>query len=255
MLNRSAILLALFASATAFAEPPAPAAPTAPAAAAPAHPETTPTPRPDAKGWSDRNKQLAANAAKGAEVAFIGDSITQGWETGGKAAWAEHFAAHWKCVNLGVSGDTTENVLWRLTEGGNLGGGKLTPKVFVILIGTNNAGRRSDTPEQILGGVKAVVDTLQKASPQSKIILTAILPRNRTKPEREILVTQIVRDANPLLKAFAAERNLVWFDINDKLAPGGVVSKAIFPDGLHPNAAGYKIWAAALEPVIAETVK
>lgn len=216
--------------------------------AKPYHPETQSIPRDG--WWMTRSDLIAKNAAKGADIAFVGDSITQGWETGGKAAWAKHFAAHWKCVNLGISGDRTENVLWRLNHGGNLGHGALKPKAFVVLIGTNNAGHRKDSPEAILAGVKEIMDTLHRASPDSKIVLTAIFPRTNDTKAGEIVLA-----ANPLLKALAGERGAVWFDINDKLAPGGKVTKEIFPDGLHPNAAGYEIWASALEPVLAEAAK
>lgn len=200
--------------------------------------------------WQARSEQLAANAAKGADIAFVGDSITQGWEAAGKGAWDKHFAARWKCVNLGISGDRTENVLWRLHHGGNLGGGALKPKAFVILIGTNNAGHRKDSPEQIRDGVKAILDTLHAASPDSEIVLTAIFPRTNDPKAGEIVLA-----ANPLLRSLAQERGAVWFDINDKLAPGGKGTKEIFPDGLHLNANGYEIWASALETALKDIVK
>lgn len=200
--------------------------------------------------WVTRSEQLAANAAKGADIAFVGDSITQGWETGGKAAWEKHFAARWKCVNLGISGDRTENVLWRLHHGGNLGGGALKPKAFVILIGTNNAGHRKDSSVQIRDGVKAILDTLRTASPDSKIILTAIFPRSADPKAGEIVLA-----ANPLLKSLAEKEGAVWFDINEKLATGGKVTKEIFPDGLHLNAKGYEIWASELETALKDIVK
>ena len=66
---------------------------------------------------------------------FIGDSITQGWEGNGKKAWKEYFAA-FKPVNLGIGGDQTGHVLWRMTDGKELV--DLKPKAAVIMIGTNN---------------------------------------------------------------------------------------------------------------------
>jgi lysophospholipase L1-like esterase len=221
-----------------------------PATSKPQTLSTESIPRDKEAWWVARSTQLSKNAAQGADIAFVGDSITQGWEGAGKAAWAAHFASHWKCVNLGISGDRTENVLWRLNHGGNLGNGALKPKAFVILIGTNNAGHRKDSPEQIRDGVKTILDTLHDASPDSKVILTAIFPRTS-----DAKAGAIVLATNPLLKALAKKRGAVWFDINDKLAPGGKVTKEIFPDGLHLNADGYEIWASALEPVIAKTAK
>src|SRR5262245_61129058 len=69
------------------------------------------------------------------DVIFLGDSITQGWE--GQKAWQEHFGS-FKPVNLGIGGDQTGHVLWRITEGHELD--NLKPKAAVIMIGTNNTG-------------------------------------------------------------------------------------------------------------------
>src|SRR5262245_2436343 len=74
--------------------------------------------------------------SKGAgDVIFLGDSITHGWE--GQKAWQEHFGS-FKPVNLGIGGDQTGHVLWRITDGHELD--QLKPKAAVIMIGTNNTG-------------------------------------------------------------------------------------------------------------------
>ena len=70
------------------------------------------------------------------DLIFIGDSITQGWENSGKAAWSEAYGKR-NAVNLGISGDRTQHVLWRL-DNGNIEG--IKPKLAVIMIGTNNSG-------------------------------------------------------------------------------------------------------------------
>jgi hypothetical protein len=87
---------------------------------------------------NDRHKQFLEIVAKGeADVIFLGDSITQGWEGAGKKAWADNFAPL-KAVNLGIGGDQTGHVLWRITEGKELE--PIKPKLAVIMIGTNNTG-------------------------------------------------------------------------------------------------------------------
>ncbi|MEM6687999.1 MAG: sulfatase/phosphatase domain-containing protein, partial [Planctomycetota bacterium] len=96
-----------------------------------------PETRADLKWWRERDKEMTRNAAKGeADLLFIGDSITQGWEGRGKSVWQKYYADR-KALNLGIGGDRTENVIWRLTHG-NLG--KTKPKVAVVMIGTNNTG-------------------------------------------------------------------------------------------------------------------
>src|SRR3954471_10969737 len=114
-----------------------------------------------------RHKQFLEKVAKGeGDVIFLGDSITQGWETNGKEAWAKTFAPL-KAVNLGIGGDQTGHVLWRITEGKELD--PLKPKAAVIMIGTNNMGGYS--AEDIAGGIKGIVEELRKQKPQMKILL------------------------------------------------------------------------------------
>lgn len=97
-----------------------------------------------------RHKQFLTIVEKGeGDIVFIGDSITQGWEGAGKKAWADTFTA-FKPVNLGISGDQTGHVIWRMTEGKEID--PLKPKLAVIMIGTNNTGGHS--AEQIAGGIK-----------------------------------------------------------------------------------------------------
>jgi len=101
------------------------------------HSAVEPVPRTDG-GWKDRHELLnkrAAEAGDKAQVIFIGDSITQGWEGAGKDVWARYYA-HRNAVNLGIGGDRTQHVLWRL-DNGNLNG--LKPKAAVLMIGTNNS--------------------------------------------------------------------------------------------------------------------
>src|SRR5436190_8716596 len=122
---------------------------------------------------NDRHKQFLKIVEKGeGDVIFLGDSITQGWEGKGKKAWADNLAPL-KAVNLGIGGDQTGHVLWRITEGKELE--PLKPKVAVIMIGTNNTG--GHTAEQIAGGIKAIVEELRKQKPQMKILLLGVFPR------------------------------------------------------------------------------
>src|SRR5579862_6900548 len=82
-------------------------------------------------------------------LVFVGDSITDGWRWGGKAVWDKNFDTHHDALNLGVSGDRTEHVLWRL-QNGELDG--YQAKLFVIMIGTNNGG---DSAADVAAGIQA----------------------------------------------------------------------------------------------------
>src|SRR5689334_3508513 len=124
------------------------------------------------------------------DVIFLGDSITHGWE--GQKAWQEHFGA-FKPVNLGIGGDQTGHVLWRITEGHEID--NLKPKAAVIMIGTNNVGGYS--AQQIAGGIKAIVEELKQQKPGIKILVLGVFPRgNSADAERSL--AQITAGVNPI---------------------------------------------------------
>ena len=95
-----------------------------------------------------RHEAINARVKEGSvDLVFIGDSITQGWERRGKDVWTKFYGQR-NAANLGIGGDRTQHVIWRLNNG-NLAG--IAPKVAVIMIGTNNSG--SNTPAEIADGV------------------------------------------------------------------------------------------------------
>ncbi|MEZ6138775.1 MAG: sulfatase-like hydrolase/transferase [Pirellulaceae bacterium] len=132
-----------------------------------------PATRGDEKNWAQRDKQLteAANNSD-AQIAFIGDSITQGWSGSGRDVWQKHFAD--RAINLGIGGDRTEHVIWRLTHG-NLG--KLKPKVAVLMIGTNNTGHFMQDPSEVAAGVEEILRILGERLPNTKVVLHGVFPR------------------------------------------------------------------------------
>ena len=180
------------------------------------------------------------------DIEFIGDSITQGWESRGSNVWREFYGKR-KVINLGVSGDRTEHVLWRF-EQGQLDGVKA--KVAVVMIGTNNSGKNKDgtdsyTDADILEGVTAIVNEIRRRRPDAKIILLGIFPRGRTfSPQRGRLL-----EVNQALARLDDGKHIFYLDFGSQyIENDGTISKDIMPDALHPNEAGYKIWANAMEP-------
>jgi len=205
---------------------------------------TIPVPRKD-KGWVDRQEHLNETVKKNpdAQLLFIGDSITHGWEGGGKEVW-EKFYTKRHAINLGIGGDRTQHVLWRFDHG-NLEG--LHPKLAVVMIGTNNAGG-GNTSKQIADGVKAVVDKLQEKVPDCKVLILAIFPRD-PKPDGKL--RKVNEGANEQIAKLADDKKIFYLDIGPKfLTADGELTKEIMPDALHPNAKGYEIWATAIEPTI-----
>lgn len=209
------------------------------------NPATTPISRMSESWWKARHEACVEMTKQGGfDIAFLGDSITQGWESVGKAYWDKNFAPM-KSANFGFSGDRTEHVLWRLDNGEILAA---KPKVIVIMIGTNNIGHRSVTPAQASEGVRAIVAKIRAGSPESRVLLLATFPRSTGPQDADRLKVAEMVDAYKSV----ADGKSVWFlDIRVNFVNGaGYILPAIMPDYLHLSPAGYQIWGDAMLPTL-----
>ena len=222
----------------------APAATTPAAATQEAHLNTAIIPVPRTGPITNRQAQVlqrAKDAPGDYDLEFIGDSITQGWEGGGKNVWAEYYGKR-RAINFGVSGDRTQHVLWRF-EQGQLSG--IKAKVAVVMIDTTNSG--NDPEEDMHAGVTAIVKQIRVRQPSTKVLLLGIFPRTKTFSIQRGKNLQV----NQALARLDDGKNIFYLDIGPQLIEDdGSISKDVMPDALHPNEAGYKIWAAAIEPKI-----
>lgn len=210
--------------------------------------------------WKKRHEAFVERSKKGdVDVLFVGDSITQGWEGNGKKVWADKFGS-WKAANLGIGGDRTQHVLWRITEGKELEG--IDPKVVVMMIGTNNFGGNS--PEQIAAGVKTILDEFHKQKPKAKVLLLGVFPRGGKNPKDFKDPMVAAKDelnaktpaVNKLLAKFDDGKSVKYLDIGEKfLDEKGGLPKSTMPDFLHLSEKGYAIWADAIAKTVEEMVK
>jgi lysophospholipase L1-like esterase len=225
----------------------------APAVAPEVHVNYALVPVPRTGGITNRQSQVLQRAKEASgeyDLEFIGDSITQGWEGGGKKVWAEYYGQR-KCLNFGVSGDGTQHVLWRL-QNGQLDGVKA--KVAIVMIGTNNSNKNKEgadafTDSDILEGITAIVEQIRARQPDTKVLLLGIFPRAKSfSPQRGRLL-----EINQALAKLDDGQHIFYFDFGSQLIEkDGSIAKTIMPDALHPNEAGYKIWANAMEPKLKE---
>jgi lysophospholipase L1-like esterase len=202
-----------------------------------------PVPRPDdrAKKRTEIVLQRAKDNPGACDIAFIGDSITQGWEGAGSNVWKK-FYGNRNCLNFGVGGDRTQHVLWRF-ENGQLEG--LKPKVAMLMIGTNNSNKDDNTEADILEGVQAIVKQIRERLPDTKLILLGIFPRGATFSTQRGKILQV----NQALGKLADGKMIYYIDFGSQLVEtDGSISKEIMPDRLHLSAKGYTIWAEAVEP-------
>lgn len=205
--------------------------------------------------WLPRHEQKLAEAkaiaAQGGKIdlLFIGDSITQGWEKEGLPVWQKYYGDR-NAFAIGFGGDRTENVLWRLEHGAVE---NMSPKLVVMMIGTNNAGYLYGNPTHTAAGIKKLLTELHQRLPESKVLLLAIFPRNEN-PDGGL--RKINNDVNATIKNYADNKRVFFADINSVfLTDNGVLQKDIMPDFLHPNEKGYNLWAEALEPHLQKLLK
>lgn len=207
------------------------------------HSATKPVPR--SGGWMKRHESFNKRVAQGkCDLIFIGDSITQGWEGRGRKVWAKFYAKR-NVVNLGISGDRTQHVIWRL-DNGNLY--RIKPKAAVIMIGTNNSG--SNTSQEIADGLGVIVKQLRKKLPDTKLLLLGVFPRGTNNTDKRRKVNE---GANAIFKKLADGKAVHYLDIGPNfLQKDGTLPREIMPDLLHLSEKGYTIWAESIEAKLEE---
>lgn len=226
-------------------------------AAAAVTPPSSQVPAARTDKWAiDRETELLRRAreAEPCNVLFVGDSITQAWEGPGRQVWEKHIAPL-GALNLGNSGDRTENVLWRLAEAPVT---RLKAKHVVLLIGTNNLGHGTSDAAETLAGMADVALVLAAQCPDAKIHILEIFPRGEHFNPMRGDVCQI----NQALRSFVAAENAAAkkaggparYTINalgDQFTlPDGTIPKELMPDFLHLTPTGYEMWAEAIVPAL-----
>jgi lysophospholipase L1-like esterase len=199
--------------------------------------------------WADRHAAcVALMKSRKPEIVMLGDSITHFW--GGEPAsgrrtgadeWDRFFAGR-RVVNLGYGWDRTENVLWRLNHGEF---DDVSPKVVVVMIGTNNMNLNS--PDEIASGITEICALLHRKSPSTRILLLGIFPRGPSPDATRAKIASV----NERIAKLDGRDGVTYLDIGQIfLEPDGSISKDVMYDFLHPAALGYARWSAAMKPTL-----
>lgn len=205
--------------------------------------------------WNENGRighqQLVEKTKQGRiDLYFLGDSITRRWGALDYPEFLAHFQKNfhgWNAGNFGWGGDSTHNMLWRITNGEFDG---LSPKVIVLLGGTNNIGDKPKpgAADDAVAGIRALLDTLRAKAPQATIVLMAVFPRN-DNPESN----KVVAEVNARIASFADGKTIRFLNINDQLADkDGTLFEGMTVDKLHLTVKGYEVWAKNLKPVLTE---
>ena len=219
----------------------------------------TPLSRMDLRWWRERHlAKLEELRRVRPALIFLGDSITQSWEYDGPEPW-RRFVPLWRrfygdrnAVNLGFSGDTTANLLWRV-QNGEIDG--IAPKAAVILIGANNLGNLHWSAADTLAGIEVILAVLRQSLPMTRILLLGVLPSGRSAWTAETGWT--INRA--LEEKYVRDPMVTFLDAGHVFVRDGQIDSGLYYDGqmkpprpaLHPSPEGQAMMAAAMEPVLA----
>lgn len=203
--------------------------------------------------WANHEEISRILQTKQTDILLIGNSITQGFRGSrslvthnpGQASMNSTFpGASWE--SAGISGDRTENVLFRIQNGNY---GKMKPKNVFLTIGVNNLYAGTNTAEETAAGIVACTDALIKEMPDSKITVFCTLPTglNANSPTR-LAVIEIGKFLSKELKSRPVKYvNLydIFTESNGKLKDG-----CYSGDGIHLTTKGYEVWCNEIKKVI-----
>jgi beta-glucosidase len=196
--------------------------------------------------WQERHQDILNTDKSDVKLLFLGDSITQQWETPeyGLPIWEQYYKEGY-AFNMGFSGDKTQHLLWRIRNG-ELDG--MSPEVTILMIGTNNTEDK-DTPEDIALGINLIIDEVQLKLPNTKLVVHRIFSRGSVDSP----VRLITNAASLIISERANDDSIIYVDINERFEDGlGNIPKNIMYDGLHLTTQGYQIWADAIVEYIAK---
>jgi lysophospholipase L1-like esterase len=195
--------------------------------------------------YRDANAALKPPAPGENRVVFFGDSITDIWHL------EEYFPGK-PYLNRGIGGQTTPQMLVRFRQDVIA----LQPKVVVILAGTNDIA--GNTGPMRLEDIEANYTSLAELARENHIgvVFSSVLPVHNYTPRSKDFFAQRspekILALNKWLKSYVdAHPDCLYLDyftalVDDK----GLLKKDLADDGLHPNAAGYKIMAPLAEAAI-----
>jgi len=190
--------------------------------------------------WPTHGRNLARTKAGNIDLAFLGDSITQGWP----GDLFNKYYGKLNAVNFGCGGDKIQHLLLRLDDGELKG---TSPKVIVLLIGICNSGTNS--AEEIAYGIDNMVKYLRKNYPASKVLLLGLLP-NKDPDDAKI------KAVNQLIAKFDDRKAVRFLDMGPKfLGSDGKVRGDLLRDNVHPNPKGYEVWAQTMNPLLMQMMQ
>jgi len=199
--------------------------------------------------YAEANSRLGPPTAGKPRIVFLGDSITDGWRLN------EYFPDK-DYVNRGISGQITSQMLGRMKADVIA----LKPDAVVLLGGTNDLARGIPV-DAITANIEMIADLC--AYNKIKLIIASVLPVSdyhmHVNPAFEMSKRRPpaqIEAINNWARTFAAQRTLGFLDYHAAMKDErGMLKAELADDGLHPNAAGYRIMAPLAQAAIDANIK
>ena len=187
------------------------------------------------------NKKLIKAAEKEVyvvpdNIVFVGDSITEFYDL------SKFYDDTTYMVNSGIGATTAEEYRKILKE-------KIyqyNPSKVFILIGTNDI-QHGETPDEIVGYIKEMVDGIKEVRPMTEIYVESILPTNKTEHEKinrnrvGLRTNETIRIVNEKIEALCKEEKVTYIDMfNQMIDEQGQMNLEYTREGLHLTEEGYK---------------
>lgn len=171
------------------------------------------------------------------DVVFFGNSITE------QGPWQELIGRGYKVGNRGIGGDHSYGMKARVADVV-----RSKPKKIFLMMGINDIARGFSVAE-ILKNYDAIISTVKKQSPGTKIYVQSTLPFNEELYRADNLRGKkgVIADLNKGIKALAKKHRIPYVDVKKVLADGHVLKKKYTTDGLHLTTEGYIRWVDYLK--------
>ena len=193
------------------------------------------------------NANLALASSSENRIVFMGNSITEGWET----LHPEFFLGK-PYINRGISGQTTPQMLLRFRADVI----NLNPELVIILAGTNDIAGNTG-PSSIKMIAHNIISMAELAMINDiKIILCSVLPVYDYTWKPGLNPVGKISALNEIIRDYAQNNGITYLDYYSSMADDrkGLIEDFTY-DGVHPNKLGYTIMGSLLETAIGETLE
>jgi lysophospholipase L1-like esterase len=193
---------------------------------------------------------MALNPNTNAPVIFLGDSITWNYAFGGGASVWDRYMAPLGAADYGVSGQTTQSLLYQLGLGQLVGS---HPSIVVLMIGTNDLAQ--GTPPLLTAvGIVADVNAIHFYLPDTKVLVLGTPPAGAS-PNDPLRVA--VNQTNSILSnLLAGDPHATYLNISPALENAdGTIPPSVMPDGFHPTDLGFLYLTSAIYPTIYQAIQ